>query len=150
MQKIHQHSAGIDIGARNIYIGIEGEQVAVFGTFTQDFKDAVSYLLSHGIRTVAMEATGSYWIILFDVLQAAGLDVWLVDGRQTRQVPGRKTGPDIHGSWYLRKLARTWANGKARNTLPAGWAYLRARTIQVKNRGVNQKGNQKKVRFSGQ
>ena len=102
MEKIHQHSAGIDIGARNIYIGIEGEQVAVFGTFTQDFKDAVSYLLSHGIRTVAMEATGSYWIILFDVLQAAGLDVWLVDGRQTRQVPGRKT--DVKDCQWINQL----------------------------------------------
>jgi transposase len=102
MEKIHQHSAGIDIGSRNIYIGIEGEQVAVFGTFTQDFKDAVSYLLSHGIRTVAMEATGSYWIILFDVLQVAGLDVWLVDGRQTRQVPGRKT--DVKDCQWINQL----------------------------------------------
>lgn len=102
MEKIHQHSAGIDIGSRNIYIGIEGEQVAVFGTFTQDFKDAVSYLLSHGIKTVAMEATGSYWIILFDVLQAAGLDVWLVDGRQTKQVPGRKT--DVKDCQWINQL----------------------------------------------
>lgn len=102
MKKIHQDSAGIDIGSRNIYIGIEGEQVAVFGTFTQDFKDAVSYLFSHGIRTVAMEATGSYWIILYDVLQAAGLDVWLVDGRQTRQVPGRKT--DVKDCQWINQL----------------------------------------------
>lgn len=102
MEKIHQHSAAIDIGSRNIFIGIEGEQVAVFGTFTQDFKDAVSHLLSHGIKTVAMEATGSYWIILFDVLQAAGLDVWLVDGRQTRQVPGRKT--DVKDCQWINQL----------------------------------------------
>jgi hypothetical protein len=102
MEKIHPHSSGIDIGSSNIHVGIEGKPVAVFGTFTQDFKDAVSYLLSHGIKTVAMEATGSYWIILYDLLQAAGLDVWLVDGRQTRQVPGRKT--DVKDCQWINQL----------------------------------------------
>lgn len=102
MEKIHLHSAGIDIGSRNIYIGIEGKQVVSFGTFTQNFRDAVSYLLSHGVKTVAMEATGSYWVILYDMLQAAGLDVWLVDGRQTRQVPGRKT--DVKDCQWINQL----------------------------------------------
>jgi transposase len=62
----------------------------------------VAYLLSHGIKIVAMEAKWSYWIILFDVLQAAGLDVWLVDGRQTRQVPGRKT--DVKDCQWINQL----------------------------------------------
>lgn len=102
MKKIRLYSAGIDIGARNIYIGIEGEEVVVFGTFTSDFRSAVSYLQSHGITTVAMEATGSYWIVLYDILAEAGLDVWLVDGRQTKQVPGRKT--DVKDCQWINQL----------------------------------------------
>lgn len=102
MERVHYHSAGIDIGSRSIYIGIEGEPVAVFGTFTQDFNEAVNYLQSKGIKTVAMEATGSYWIILFDILKGNGLDVWLVDGRETKQVPGRKT--DVKDCQWINQL----------------------------------------------
>ncbi len=102
MKKIRHHSSGIDIGARNIYIGIEGQEVAVFGTFTSDFRSAASYLQSHSVTTVAMEATGSYWIVLYDILTDAGLDVWLVDGRQTKQVPGRKT--DVKDCQWINQL----------------------------------------------
>lgn len=102
MEKINLHSAGIDIGSRSIYIGIEGKEVASFGTFTSEFKDAAAYLQEHCIHTVAMEATGNYWVILYDILEEAGMDVWLVDGRQTKQVPGRKT--DVKDCQWINQL----------------------------------------------
>ena len=102
MEKINLHSAGIDIGSRSIYIDIEGEEVVSFGTFTSEFKKASTYLQGHGVQTVAMEATGSYWIILYDVLEESGFDVWLVDGRQTKQVPGRKT--DVKDCQWINQL----------------------------------------------
>lgn len=102
MEKINFHSAGIDIGSKSIFIGIEGEGVVSFGTFTSEFKKAASYLQDHGVQTVAMEATGSYWIILYDVLEESGFDVWLVDGRQTKQVPGRKT--DVKDCQWINQL----------------------------------------------
>ncbi|WP_343851202.1 IS110 family transposase [Algoriphagus jejuensis] len=102
MEKIHLHSAGIDIGSRSIYIGVEGKPVRSFGTFTSEFHQAVDYLRENGVLTVAMEATGSYWIILYDILRAAGFDVWLVDGRQTKQVPGRKT--DVKDCQWINQL----------------------------------------------
>jgi len=49
-----------------------------------------------------MEATGVYWVVLYDILVEAGLDVWLVDGRQTRQVPGRKT--DVKDCQWIQQL----------------------------------------------
>jgi transposase len=61
-----------------------------FFTFTEDFLLARDYLLKHKVETVAMEATGIYWVILYDILEEAGIGVWLVDGRQTKQIPGRK------------------------------------------------------------
>lgn len=88
---MHMHAAGIDIGSRQVFVSIEGHPVKSFETFTSDLESLSDYLLNNGIATVAMEATGSYWYILYDILLEAELDVWLVDGRQTRQVPGRKT-----------------------------------------------------------
>lgn len=106
MEKIRKNAAGIDIGARNIFVSIESEPVRSFETFqaafTESFCQARDYLLSNGIETVAMEATGVYWVILYEILEAAGLDVWLVDGRQTKQVPGRKT--DVKDCAWIREL----------------------------------------------
>ncbi|MTI19590.1 hypothetical protein E1176_01005 [Fulvivirga sp. RKSG066] len=102
MKKLRVNAAGIDIGAKSIFVAIESEQVKSFATFTQDFILAKDYLLSKGIETVAMEATGVYWVILYEILEQAGLDVWLVDGRQTKQVPGRKT--DVKDCQWIQQL----------------------------------------------
>lgn len=102
MEKIHLHAAGIDIGAKAVFVGLEGEPVRSYGTFTSDFKALASYLLGRDVLTVAMEATGVYWVVLYDILKEAGLDVWLVDGRQTRQLPGRKT--DVKDCQWIQQL----------------------------------------------
>lgn len=102
MEKIRSHAAGIDIGSRHVFASIEDEPVKSFETFTSDLEALSKYLLSHQVATVAMEATGSYWYVLYDILVGAGLDVWLVDGRQTRQVPGRKT--DVKDCQWIQQL----------------------------------------------
>lgn len=102
MKKLHKHAAGIDLGSRKIFIGLEGKEVVSFETFTSDFLKASDYLKQNYVTTVAMEATGVYWIVLYDILVAAGIDVWLVDGRQTKQVPGRKT--DVKDCQWIQQL----------------------------------------------
>lgn len=102
MEKIRKNASGIDIGSRDIFISVDSEPVKSFETFTESFYEARDYLLSQGIETVAMEATGVYWVILYDILEQAGLDVWLVDGRETRQVPGRKT--DVKDCQWIQQL----------------------------------------------
>lgn len=102
MQKLREDAAGIDIGAKKIFIAIEGKEVRSFDTFTSSFREASDYLLNNKIKTVAMEATGVYWIILYEMLESSGLDVWLVDGRQTKQVPGRKT--DVKDCQWIQQL----------------------------------------------
>jgi len=102
MKKLHEHAAGIDLGSRKIYIGLEGKEVVSFETFTSDFLKASDYLKHNNVTTVAMEATGVYWIILYDILIASGFDTWLVDGRQTKQVPGRKT--DVKDCQWIQQL----------------------------------------------
>lgn len=102
MEKIRKNASGIDIGSQKIFVSVESEPVRSFETFTESFHQAKDYLLSKGIETVAMEATGVYWVVLYEILEAAGLDVWLVDGRQTRQVPGRKT--DVKDCQWIQEL----------------------------------------------
>ncbi|HQS52831.1 MAG TPA: IS110 family transposase [Daejeonella sp.] len=102
MEKIRNHAAGIDIGARQVFVSVEGEPVCSFETFTSDLMALSNYLADQKVETVAMEATGVYWFVLYDILRQAGLDVWLVDGRQTRQVPGRKT--DVKDCQWIQQL----------------------------------------------
>lgn len=102
MEKIHKNAAGIDIGSTKVFVSTDGGEVHSFGTFTADFKDLSKHLRERKVTTVAMEATGVYWIVLYDILTEAGFDVWLVDGRQTKQVPGRKT--DVKDCVWIQQL----------------------------------------------
>lgn len=102
MEKIRNHAAGIDIGSRQVFVSVEGEPVCSFETFTSDFVALSGYLVEKKVNTVAMEATGIYWVVLYDILKESGLDVWLVDGRQTKQVPGRKT--DVKDCQWIQQL----------------------------------------------
>jgi transposase len=102
MEKMHFHAAGIDIGSRKVFVGLEDSPVRSFETFTSDLEALKDFLLDKDVTTVAMEATGVYWYVLYDILVGAGLDVWLVDGRQTRQLPGRKT--DVKDCQWIQQL----------------------------------------------
>ena len=92
---VHPHAAGLDIGAREIWACVppetEGETVRVFGTFTPDLHSLADWLVQCGVDTVAMESTGVYWIPVFDLLEACGLKVYLVNAWHLKHVPGRKS-----------------------------------------------------------
>ncbi|HEY6907170.1 MAG TPA: IS110 family transposase [Ignavibacteriaceae bacterium] len=102
MEKIREKAAGVDIGSKKVFVAIEGNEVKYFYTFTEDLEKLRDYLMENDIKTVAMEATGVYWNILYEMLEEAGIDVWLVDGRQTKQVPGRKT--DVKDCQWIQQL----------------------------------------------
>lgn len=102
LQKVNPNCAGIDIGSETIFIGIEHCDVASFGTFTDDYLKAIKHLQQHMITSVAMEATGVYWITLFDMLEASGIQVTLVNGKQVKYLPGRKS--DVADCQWLQQL----------------------------------------------
>jgi transposase len=102
MERLREKAAGIDIGSRKVFVSIEGDEVRSFFTFTEDFENLREYLAENAIETVAMESTGVYWGILYEMLEEAGIDVWLVDGAQTKQVPGRKT--DVKDCQWIQQL----------------------------------------------
>ncbi|MFB3138341.1 MAG: IS110 family transposase [Phycisphaerales bacterium] len=110
MRVIHPNAAGIDIGADFIFIAVEDQAVVSFETFTDALHQARDYLLAHHIETVAMEATGIYWLPLYEILEAAGLEVFLVNGAHVKNVPGRKSDvldcqwiEQLHSCGLLRK-----------------------------------------------
>ena len=104
--EIRRDAAGIDIGARRIHVAIDPERdprpVREFQTFTQDLYALADWLEACGVRTVAMESTGVFWIPLFQILEARGLEVCLVNAHHMKHVPGRKT--DIADCQWLQYL----------------------------------------------
>src|SRR5262245_15199265 len=99
-------AAGIDIGAREIYVAVppecDAEPVRVFATFTEELQRVADWLAECGIKTVAMESTGVYWIPLFEILEARGLKPHLVNARHMKNVPGRRT--DWHDCQWIQYL----------------------------------------------
>jgi transposase len=84
-------AAAIDVGSERLHVSIAGDTPKVFGTFTGDLGRLRDWFKGEAVRTVAMEATGVYWLYLYEVLEAAGLEVVVVNGRHVQNVPGRKT-----------------------------------------------------------
>jgi transposase len=103
---IDPNAAGIDIGATEIYFAVPVDRdphpVRRFATFTEDLLAAADWLQRCGIKTVAMESTGVYWIPLFQILEARGLKVCLVNARHVKNVPGRKS--DVCDCQWLQHL----------------------------------------------
>lgn len=99
---INPNAAGIDVGSEKLFVSIAGEDPEVFGTVTDEVYRMRDFLKQRGVTTVAMEATGVYWLYAYAVLEAAGLEVIVVNGRYVRNLPGRKT--DMSDCQWLATL----------------------------------------------
>jgi len=106
MPLMRPDAAGVDIGATEIFVAVPAdravENVRAFPTFTQDLYALAEWLGQCGIKTVAMESTGVYWIPLFQILEERGLEVYLVNARHVKNVPGRRT--DVSDCQWLQFL----------------------------------------------
>jgi len=107
IQTTNRMVAGIDIGSTEHWVcgpeGADGERlVRVFGATTPQLEEMAVWLLEQGVTSVAMESTYIYWIPVYEVLEAAGLEVVLVNARMLHNVPGRKT--DMHDCQWLQML----------------------------------------------
>jgi transposase len=106
LQVVHPDAAGIDIGNESHYVAVppdrDSQPVRRFGCTTAELKAMADWLNQCGICTVAMQSTGVYWVAVFDILEAADLEVYLVNARDTKNLPGRKS--DVQESQWLMKL----------------------------------------------
>lgn len=103
---IYPNAAGIDISSKEHYVAVNPNSsdtpIKAFGSFTEDLHAIVNFLKECHVDTVAMEATGIYWVSLFLVLEDAGFDVVLVTAKHVKNVRGKKT--DVSDSDWIRQL----------------------------------------------
>jgi len=108
LEQLNINAAGIDIGAEFHYVAVpngrdpEGQDVRHFSTFTADLHQLADWLRRCNIDTVAMESTGIYWIPVFEILDSQGFDVRLVNPRNVKNAPGRKT--DVLDCQWIQQL----------------------------------------------
>jgi transposase len=105
-EPVNPQAAGVDIGSREHWACVPaqaaGPNVRKFGTFTADLEAMAQWFQDCGVTSVAMEATGVYWIGLFQILERRGLHVILANARQTKNVAGRKT--DVQDCQWIQRL----------------------------------------------
>src|SRR5438445_458159 len=106
LEIVHPHAAGIDVGNQAHYVAVrpdrDPEPVRRFECFTADLHRLADWLQSCGVKTVALQSTGVYWIPLYDILEEQGFEVYLVNAQHTKNLPGRKS--DVQESQWLLKL----------------------------------------------
>lgn len=106
LEVVHPAAAGIDIGNESHYAAVppnvDSEPVRRFGCTTAELRALADWLKQCRIRTIAMQSTGVYWIAVYDILEEAGFEVYLVNARETKNLPGRKS--DVQESQWLMKL----------------------------------------------
>lgn len=103
---VRPNAAGLDVGSREHYVAVppgrDSRSVRHFGCTTSELRDLAAWLKSCGVDTVAIESTGVYWVPVYEVLEDAGIEAFLFDGRQTRHVSGRKS--DVLDCQWSQKL----------------------------------------------
>lgn len=104
MEVVNPFAAGIDVGSRSHFVSIGQKEghVKEFGVYTKDHKSMITWLKEADITTIAMESTGSYWQTLFSALQLSGFEVILVNGRDVKNVKGKKS--DMLDCSWIQKL----------------------------------------------
>jgi transposase len=107
MEVVYSHIAGIDIGKRQSVVYVrtpEVEETRSFGMMTEELMGLADWLHECGVKQVAMESTGVYWKPIYNLLEGDEFELWLVNAREFRAVPGRKT--DVQDAQWLGDLLR--------------------------------------------
>jgi transposase len=142
MPVINPDAAGLDIGSAEIWACVPANRapqpVRKFGTYTPDLHALVDWLQSCGIETVAMESTGVYWIPIYEILEARGLEVYLVNARHLKHVPGRKSDwQDCQWIQRLHSLGLLNGSFRPEGEMCALRAYRRHRATLIEHRAAH-------------
>jgi hypothetical protein len=145
---LQPNAAGVDIGATEIYIAVpadrDSQPVRCFSTFTAHLKAAADWLGECGITSVAMESTGVYWIPFFQILEASGFEVFLVNARHVKNVPGRKSDvSDCQWLQYLHSVGLLRASFRPEQAVCAVRSILRHREGLVQMASIHVQHMQK-------
>ncbi len=140
--RLNPHVAGIDCGSAEHFVAVPPDRdptpVQAFTTFTNDLLRLADWLTACRVTSVAMEATGVYWIPVYEILEARGFEVLLVNARHLKNVPGRKS--DVSDCEWIRELHSVGLlRGSFRPTdaIVALRAYLRHRQTLIETAGAH-------------
>ena len=127
------------MGANEIYIAVppdrDSQVVRRFRTFTADLKAAADWLKRCGIETVAMESTSVYWILFFQILEASGFTVFLVNAWHVKNVPGRNpVVAECQWLQYLHSVGLLRASFRPEQAVSAVRSFLRYRESPCSSR----------------
>lgn len=147
---IRPDAAGIDVGATEVHVAVNPERdpepVRTFATFTVDLERLAAWLRACHVTTVAMESTGVYWIPLFDILEAHGFEVCLVNAQHVKKVPGRKSDVlDCQWLQYLHSVGLLRASFRPPSQICALRALLRHRQNLIRYAGAHVQHMQKSL-----
>ena len=142
LQRLNPNAAGLDIGAAEIWVcvpqGRDPQPVRRFPTFTTDLKALADWLQACGIQTVAMESTGVYWIPIYELLEECGFQVFLVNARHLKNVPGKKTDVlDCQWIQQLHTFGLLRASFRPAQDMCAVRAYVRHRDNLIRYRSAH-------------
>jgi transposase len=142
MPVINPNAAGLDIGSEEIWACVPANRaeqpVRKFGTYTPDLYALADWLQSCGIETVAMESTGVYWIPIYEILEARGVEVYLVNARHLKHVPGRKSDwQDCQWIQRLHSLGLLNGSFRPEGEMCALRAYRRHRATLIEHRAAH-------------
>ncbi len=142
LERLNPHVAGIDCGSAEHFVAVPPDRdqtpVRSFPTFTGDLHRLADWLTACRVTSVAMEATGVYWIPIYEILEARGFDVHLVNARHVKNVPGRKS--DVSDCEWLRELHSVGllrGSFRPTDTIVALRAYLRHRQTLIEGAGAH-------------
>jgi transposase len=139
---VNPHAAGLDIGASEIWACVPADRdtspVRSFGTFTPDLQALAAWLVAGRVKSVAMASTGVYWIPIFELLEERGLEVYLVNARHIKNVPGRKS--DVQDCQWIQRLHQYGflrASFRPEAEMVVLRSYLRQRAMLLEHRAAH-------------
>jgi len=151
LKQVNLYAAGIDIGSKSHFVAVspnlDDTPVREFSCFTIDLEHMANWLKKIGIKTIAMESTGVYWIPAYEILESRGFEVFLVNPRHLKNVPGRKT--DVIDCQWLQQLhSFGLLQGAFRPSaeICEFRAYMRQRTMLVESSSSHIQHMQKALR----
>lgn len=138
LERLHPHAAGIDCGSAEHFVAVPPDRdptpIRSFATFTGDLHRLAEWLVACRVTHVAMEATGVYWIPVFEILEARGFQVILVNARHVKHVPGRKSDvSDCEGLRDLHILGLLRGSFRPADAIVALRGYLRHRATLIES-----------------
>ena len=141
LEHLNPHAAGIDCGSAEHFVAVPADRdptpIRSFPTFTSDLQRLADWLTACRVTHVAMEATGVYWIPVFEILEARGFTVALVNARHVKHVQGRKS--DVSDCEWLRDLhilGLLRGSFRPADEIVALRAYLRHRATLIESTGA--------------